>query len=133
VYLCAFVPVCGAVFTFIPTAVELVLVCGLLGRHTSISFAAVVLLTFSAYVAWTVALTKASVSIRKEVRSLLPSPVAACALCPITSFLAREGPKVACWLVAGVQDTLEELEWGSDAWEELEALLLLVVLLLLRR
>ena len=44
------------------------LVCALLANHTSLAFAAVVLLTFVTYVAWTVALTKASVAIRKEVR-----------------------------------------------------------------
>ncbi|CAI5472090.1 unnamed protein product [Closterium sp. Yama58-4] len=58
------------VFTFIPTAVELLLVCALLANHISLSFAGVVLLTFVVYVAWTVALTKASVSIRKEVNRL---------------------------------------------------------------
>ncbi|CAI5520220.1 unnamed protein product [Closterium sp. Naga37s-1] len=60
----------AVVFTFIPTAVELLLVCALLANHISLSFAGVVLLTFVVYVAWTVALTKASVSIRKEVNRL---------------------------------------------------------------
>jgi ABC-type transport system involved in Fe-S cluster assembly fused permease/ATPase subunit len=63
-----------AVFTFVPTAVELVLVCGLLAKQVSTAFAGVVLLTFVAYVAWTVALTKASTASRKEVSSLHSRP-----------------------------------------------------------
>lgn len=62
-------PFC-AVFTLVPTAVELVLVCGLLAKQVSTAFAGVVLLTFAAYVAWTVALTKASMASRKEVGEL---------------------------------------------------------------
>lgn len=60
----------AVVFTFIPTFVELVLVCGLLARELSPAFAWVVLATFVAYVTWTVALTKASVARRKEVNKL---------------------------------------------------------------
>ncbi|GAQ82134.1 mitochondrial ABC transporter ATM [Klebsormidium nitens] len=58
------------VFTLVPTVVELVLVCGLLAKQVSTAFAGVVLLTFAAYVAWTVALTKASMASRKEVNNL---------------------------------------------------------------
>ena len=57
----------AVVFTFIPTAVELLLVCGLLAKHVAPAFAWAVLLTFAAYIAWTVALTRASVAKRKEV------------------------------------------------------------------
>eukprot|EP00850_Spirogloea_muscicola_P013545 SM000092S24513 [mRNA] locus=s92:457565:463186:+ [translate_table: standard] len=60
----------AAVFTFIPTAVELALVCGLLAKQISPAFAGVVLLTFVAYVAWTIALTKAAAASRKEVNRL---------------------------------------------------------------
>eukprot|EP00850_Spirogloea_muscicola_P003591 SM000014S00379 [mRNA] locus=s14:1014211:1019871:+ [translate_table: standard] len=60
----------AVVFTFIPTAVELALVCGLLAKQISPAFAGVVLLTFVAYVAWTIALTKAAAASRKEVNRL---------------------------------------------------------------
>ena len=48
------------IFTFVPTAVELALVCVVLARsfHPRVSLA--VLATFGAYAAWTVALTRVS-------------------------------------------------------------------------
>ncbi len=47
---------CGTmtVFTFILTLVELVLMCGLLAQKVSGKVAAIVLVTFTTYVVWTV-------------------------------------------------------------------------------
>ena len=50
----------AVVFTFIPTAIELVLVSWLLARSFSPSVAALVIATFVAYVAWTTLMTKVS-------------------------------------------------------------------------
>jgi ABC-type transport system involved in Fe-S cluster assembly fused permease/ATPase subunit len=57
----------GLVFTFIPTVVELVLVCGLLAQKVSGMVAAIVLVTFTAYVAWTVHITTQAAESRKQV------------------------------------------------------------------
>ncbi len=57
----------GPVFTFIPTVVELVLVCGLLAQKVSGMVAAIVLVTFTAYVAWTVHITTQAAESRKQV------------------------------------------------------------------
>lgn len=57
-----------AVFTFVPTFVELILVCGLLATKVSGTIAAVVVLTFAAYVTWTVLVTSRAAESRKEVR-----------------------------------------------------------------
>lgn len=54
----------AVVFTFVPTALELVLVCGLLARSFAPQVAAMVLATFGAYVAWTTALTSAGLKVR---------------------------------------------------------------------
>jgi ABC-type transport system involved in Fe-S cluster assembly fused permease/ATPase subunit len=51
------------VFTFIPTAVELVLVCGLLGRIFQPVVAICVVATFAAYVFWTAQMTKAAAKV----------------------------------------------------------------------
>lgn len=50
---------CGTmtVFTFILTLVELVLMCGLLAQKVSGKVAAIVLVTFTTYVVWTVHIT----------------------------------------------------------------------------
>ncbi|GAB4819537.1 hypothetical protein N2152v2_006583 [Parachlorella kessleri] len=58
------------IFTFVPTAVELALVCAVLARsfHPRVSLA--VLATFGAYAAWTVALTKAATRARRSVKDL---------------------------------------------------------------
>ena len=54
----------AVVFTFIPTAVELVLVCGLLSRTFTPVVSALVLGTFVAYTLWTAALTRAAAEVR---------------------------------------------------------------------
>jgi len=53
------------VFTFVPTAVELVLVCALLWHAFSWHVVAIVLVTFVLYVAWTVRMTSVSADLRK--------------------------------------------------------------------
>ena len=53
----------AVVFTFIPTAIELVLVCGLLARTFAPAVAALVVATFAAYVLWTAALTRAAAEV----------------------------------------------------------------------
>ena len=55
----------AVVFTFLPTAVELLLVCGLLWRAFSWHVVAVVLATFVLYVGWTVKMTGVSAELRK--------------------------------------------------------------------
>ncbi|KAH7431384.1 hypothetical protein KP509_08G045800 [Ceratopteris richardii] len=54
------------VFTFIPTAVELGCVCTLLAKQVNITVAGVVLVTFVAYILWTIKITDAAASSRKE-------------------------------------------------------------------
>lgn len=54
----------AVVFTFIPTAVELVLVCGLLSRTFTPVVSGLVLGTFVAYTLWTAALTRAAAEVR---------------------------------------------------------------------
>lgn len=56
----------AVVFTFIPTAIELGLVCVLLAQQVSTTVAGVVLITFVAYVWWTINITRAAASSRKE-------------------------------------------------------------------
>jgi ABC transporter ATM len=53
----------AVVFTFLPTVVELVLVCGLLARTFTPIVSALVVGTFAAYVAWTAALTRAAAEV----------------------------------------------------------------------
>ena len=53
----------AVVFTFVPTAVELVLVCALLGRIFQPVIAIMVVATFAAYVLWTAQLTKAAAKV----------------------------------------------------------------------
>ena len=55
----------AVVFTFLPTAVELTLVCALLWRAFSWHVVAFVLATFVAYVEWTVRMTGVSAELRK--------------------------------------------------------------------
>ena len=50
----------AVVFTFLPTAVELVLVCGLLARTFTPIVSGLAIATFAAYVAWTASLTRAA-------------------------------------------------------------------------
>lgn len=50
----------AVVFTFIPTAVELVVVCALLSHQVGAAAAGIVLLAFLAYVIWTVKITTAA-------------------------------------------------------------------------
>lgn len=60
----------AVLFTFVPTAVEFVLVCWLLARTVSWQLAGAVVATFATYIAYTIALTQRSVEIRKEVNRL---------------------------------------------------------------
>ncbi|KAG0582977.1 hypothetical protein M758_3G101900 [Ceratodon purpureus] len=60
----------AVVFTFVPTFVELILVCGLLATQVSGTIAAIVALTFAAYVTWTVHITSRAAESRKEVNKL---------------------------------------------------------------
>jgi ABC transporter ATM len=55
------------VFTFIPTIIELGLVCVLLAQKVSAVIAGIVFVTFVAYVWWTIDITQAAASSRKEV------------------------------------------------------------------
>lgn len=50
-------------FTFIPTFIELVLVCGLLARIFQPLLAILVIATFCAYVFWTAKLTQAAAKV----------------------------------------------------------------------
>ncbi|MCO5582225.1 hypothetical protein L7F22_036117 [Adiantum nelumboides] len=56
----------AVVFTFVPTAIELGLVVVLLAKQVSTTVAGVVLVTFIAYVWWTIDITRAAASSRKE-------------------------------------------------------------------
>ena len=60
----------AAIFTFLPTILEIVVVCGLLYRAFSPATAGLVLATFVAYVAWTVALTGVAAERRKLANEL---------------------------------------------------------------
>ncbi|KAL3155600.1 hypothetical protein ABBQ38_010855 [Trebouxia sp. C0009 RCD-2024] len=60
----------AVVFTFMPTAIELVLVCTLLARRFRPAVALAVLATFVVYVWWTTVMTKAATEVRKEVNEL---------------------------------------------------------------
>jgi ABC transporter ATM len=60
----------AVVFTFVPTFVELLLVCGLLATKVSPSVAGIVALTFVAYVTYTVQITTRAAESRKEVNKL---------------------------------------------------------------
>jgi len=64
----------AVVFTFMPTAIELVLVCGLLARTFTPIVSALVVGTFAAYVAWTAALTRAAAEVRNA-HSCVPIPL----------------------------------------------------------
>ena len=59
----------AVVFTFIPTAVELVLVCGLLSRTFTPLVSLTVLGTFVAYTLWTAALTRAAAEVRLQLNA----------------------------------------------------------------
>lgn len=56
----------AVVFTFVPTAVELVLVCGLLGRIFQPLVAVLVVATFVTYVLWTAQLTQAAAKVNYQ-------------------------------------------------------------------
>jgi len=60
----------AVLFTFIPTLVELVAVCSLLGRAFGPVCSVVVLLTFAVYVGWTISLTRVSARLRKDANAL---------------------------------------------------------------
>ena len=59
----------AVVFTFIPTAVELILVCGLLSRTFTPLVSLTVLGTFVAYTLWTAALTRAAAEVRLQLNA----------------------------------------------------------------
>ena len=54
----------AVVFTFLPTAVELVLVCALLARTFTPIVSGLVVGTFALYVGWTASLTSAAAKVR---------------------------------------------------------------------
>ena len=60
----------AAIFTFLPTILEIAVVCGLLYRAFSPVTAGLVLVTFVAYVSWTVALTGVAAERRKLANTL---------------------------------------------------------------
>ncbi len=60
----------AAIFTFLPTILEIMVVCGLLYRAFSPATAGLVLVTFVAYVAWTVTLTGVAAERRKLANQL---------------------------------------------------------------
>lgn len=60
----------AVIFTFLPTAIELVAVCVLLWNAFSFAVVALVLATFTVYVAWTIALTSLAASRREEANRL---------------------------------------------------------------
>lgn len=60
----------AVVFTFMPTAIELVLVCTLLARRFRPAVALAVLATFVAYVWWTTVMTKVDLMVA-SLRQLL--------------------------------------------------------------
>jgi ABC-type transport system involved in Fe-S cluster assembly fused permease/ATPase subunit len=60
----------AAIFTFLPTILEIMVVCGLLYRAFSPATAGLVLATFVAYVAWTVTLTGVAAERRKLANQL---------------------------------------------------------------
>lgn len=86
----------AVVFTFLPTALELVLVCGLLARTFTPIVSALVVATFAAYVAWTAALTRAAaeVSILIYYASLL-----ACFFCDTASLAVTLSSAIMTWCV----------------------------------
>ena len=65
----------AVVFTFLPTAVELVLVCGLLARTFTPIVSGLVVGTFALYVAWTASLTRAAAEVAVPVTKMLLSTV----------------------------------------------------------
>ncbi|KAJ7546425.1 hypothetical protein O6H91_08G039900 [Diphasiastrum complanatum] len=60
----------AVVFTFVPTIIELALVCMLLAQQVSAAVAGIVLITFVVYVTWTIYITKVAAQTRKEVIKL---------------------------------------------------------------
>lgn len=53
----------AVVFTFMPTAIELILVCTLLAQRFRPAVALAVLVTFVAYVSWTTVMTKVCIAL----------------------------------------------------------------------
>ncbi len=68
----------AVVFTFLPTAIELVLVCGLLARTFTPIVSALVVGTFAAYVGWTAALTRAAAEVRRTLQPIRGGPHLVC-------------------------------------------------------
>mmetsp|Transcript_18042 Transcript_18042/g.50463 ORF Transcript_18042/g.50463 Transcript_18042/m.50463 type:complete len:853 (+) Transcript_18042:34-2592(+) len=60
----------AVIFTFIPTALELLVVCTVLARAFSPLVGALVVLTFAMYVTWSVVMTRIAADARKEVNIL---------------------------------------------------------------
>ncbi|GFH11909.1 ABC family transporter: mitochondrial ATM1-like protein, partial [Haematococcus lacustris] len=60
----------AVIFTFVPTALELLIVCGVLAKAFNPLVGGLVLATFGAYVAWSVTLTQMAAAARKHVNTL---------------------------------------------------------------
>lgn len=60
----------AVLFTFLPTAIELLFVVGLLANRFSPMVAVLVGCTFALYVSWTLSMTQAAVEVRKQVNQL---------------------------------------------------------------
>lgn len=65
----------AVVFTFVPTAIELVLVCFLLARIFQPIVAILVVATFAAYVLWTAQLTRAAAKVNSKKMLTATSPI----------------------------------------------------------
>ena len=90
----------AVVFTFIPTAVELVLVCGLLSRTFTPIVSGLVLGTFVAYTLWTAALTRAAAEVgMPNIHCASPK----CGPPPVWRTSSRQPakPRVGCGLLEG--------------------------------
>jgi len=60
----------AVVFTFLPTILELIMVCGILWHQFSAPVAGIVLATFAGYLAWTASLTQKSTEVRKKLNEM---------------------------------------------------------------
>ena len=88
----------AVVFTFVPTAVELVLVCFLLARIFQPIIAIMVVATFAAYVLWTAQLTRAAAKVIYSDLCLLTQPyMSSCRPCStsLLSVISKESLKLS--------------------------------------
>jgi ABC-type multidrug transport system fused ATPase/permease subunit len=89
----------AVIFTFLPTTIELLFVCGLLAHEFNSGVAVLVGVTFVAYVTWTLLLTQRATEVRKKVNEsdnrvtskvrvrVAPAPCPQCAAPPLTRHL----------------------------------------------